>query len=152
MFWYSSKICQKKETSNYGENIMASLLPSTSSRQVQWLRCFHCGDVMTGRGIDQIFGPVCSSDSNEGYARDTQTYIHLAEEKQGTTISKPVDHSYIWGDAFHVWDHLNPEFKVVNLEIAITLHDRLINKRAFTTECILRMCMSCQRPVSITVA
>ncbi len=62
---------------------------------------FMCGDVMTGRGIDQVLPQPCSPQIFEPYVRDARRYVELAEETNGL-IPQPVDFSYIWGDAIDI--------------------------------------------------
>jgi hypothetical protein len=47
------------------------------------LRVFLCGDVMTGRGIDQVMAHPCSPNLYEGYAQSALDYVHLAEIANG---------------------------------------------------------------------
>lgn len=44
---------------------------------------FLAGDVMTGRGIDQILTHPCSSEPYEPYIKDARNYVSLAERKNG---------------------------------------------------------------------
>ena len=63
------------------------------------LTLFLCGDVMTGRGIDQILPYPGNPTLYERYMKSARGYAELAEEANGP-IPKPVNFSYIWGDAF----------------------------------------------------
>lgn len=83
---------------------------------------FLCGDVMTGRGIDQILPHPCAPDLFEPYANDARRYVQLAEEAHGP-IPLPVSVRYLWGDALEVWDDVRPDLRIVNLETAITTSD-----------------------------
>lgn len=80
---------------------------------------FLCGDVMTGRGIDQILLHPNHPQLYESYVRDARDYVYLAEKKQGN-INYPVAPDYIWGDALAIWQSLKPVVKIINLETAIT--------------------------------
>ena len=62
------------------------------------LRLFLCGDVMTGRGIDQALPHHVNPILYEPYVRDAREYVHLAEKAHGS-ISRPLSFDYIWGDA-----------------------------------------------------
>ena len=62
---------------------------------------FLCGDVMTGRGIDQVMDYPSDPVIYEPYMRNAYGYVQLAEQANGP-IPKPVDYSYIWGDALDV--------------------------------------------------
>jgi len=38
-------------------------------------------------------------------------------------IQRPVDFSYIWGDALQEMEHVMPDLRVINLETAVTESD-----------------------------
>jgi poly-gamma-glutamate capsule biosynthesis protein CapA/YwtB (metallophosphatase superfamily) len=80
---------------------------------------FLCGDVMTGRGIDQILPHPGNPQLFESYVRSAQDYVALAERGAGP-IPRPVDYAYIWGDALAVLGNERPDARIVNLETAIT--------------------------------
>ena len=83
---------------------------------------FLCGDVMTGRGLDQILPNPVNPWIYEPYVKDARDYVRLAEKKNGP-INKPVSYSYIWGDAIEVWEQIAPALKIINLETSITSHN-----------------------------
>jgi poly-gamma-glutamate synthesis protein (capsule biosynthesis protein) len=78
-----------------------------------------CGDVMTGRGIDQILPHPGDAQLYEPYLKSALDYVHLAERASGA-ISRPVDSAYIWGDAREVLRGFRPDAFIINLETAIT--------------------------------
>jgi poly-gamma-glutamate synthesis protein (capsule biosynthesis protein) len=80
---------------------------------------FLCGDVMTGRGVDQIM--PCPGDARlaEPFVRDAGEYVGLAEAVNGP-IPRPVDFGWPWGDALRLLDEAEPDVRVVNLETSIT--------------------------------
>jgi len=80
---------------------------------------FLCGDVMTGRGIDQILPHPCEPHLFEPYMRSAQGYVELAEEAHGP-IRRPVDFAYIWGDALAELERAAPHARIINLETAVT--------------------------------
>ncbi len=80
---------------------------------------FLGGDVMTGRGIDQILPHPSDPFIPEPYLRDAKEYIELAELANGS-IPTPVSFSYIWGDALKEWERIAPDVKLINLETSIT--------------------------------
>jgi poly-gamma-glutamate synthesis protein (capsule biosynthesis protein) len=80
---------------------------------------FLCGDVMTGRGIDQVLPHPGDPQILESYMRDARGYVDLAEAANGP-IPKPADYSYIWGDALAELDRMRPDVRIVNLETAVT--------------------------------
>jgi poly-gamma-glutamate capsule biosynthesis protein CapA/YwtB (metallophosphatase superfamily) len=83
------------------------------------LRLFLCGDVMTGRGIDQVLphsvGPVLY----EPYVRDAREYVDLAEKANGP-IPRPATFDYIWGEALQELERASVDLRIINLETAIT--------------------------------
>jgi len=80
---------------------------------------FICGDVMTGRGIDQVLPYPCLPQIYEPYVRDARRYVELAEETNGL-IPQPVDFSYIWGDALDILQQMKPDVRIINLETSVT--------------------------------
>lgn len=85
------------------------------------LTLFLCGDVMTGRGLDQVLPVSVDPQLYEAYVHDARDYVRLAERKNGD-ISKPVSYTYPWGDALEVWDQVKPQARIINLETSITTH------------------------------
>ena len=83
---------------------------------------FLCGDVMTGRGIDQILPHPGDPRIHEPYVKDAKTYVELAEERNGL-ISDPVAYAYIWGDALSELKRVSPDVRIINLETSITRND-----------------------------
>ena len=63
------------------------------------------GDVMTGRGVDQILPAAGDPRLWERYAASARDYVALAEAASGP-IPQPVDFSWPWGDAMQVLDEL----------------------------------------------
>ncbi|MES9991628.1 MAG: CapA family protein [Candidatus Thiodiazotropha sp.] len=84
---------------------------------------FLCGDVMSGRGIDQILPYSNRPQIHESYLKSARDYVAIAEAKSGP-IPRQVPFDYIWGDALHELDHFNPDLRIVNLETAITSSER----------------------------
>lgn len=80
---------------------------------------FLGGDVMTGRGVDQILPNPGDPRLHERYVRDSRTYVDLAERVNGP-IPRPVDFAWPWGDALSVLDEVAPDARVINLETSIT--------------------------------
>jgi poly-gamma-glutamate capsule biosynthesis protein CapA/YwtB (metallophosphatase superfamily) len=83
------------------------------------MRLFLCGDVMTGRGIDQILPNPGDPVLCEPWVHSALHYVELAERKSGN-IAKPVPFGYIWGDALAELDRRAPQLRIVNLETSIT--------------------------------
>ena len=80
---------------------------------------FLCGDVMTGRGIDQILAHPSDPRLYEPLVTDARGYVELAEDANGP-IPGPVDVTYIWGDALAELDRVAPDARIVNLETSVT--------------------------------
>lgn len=91
--------------------------------QTTTLNLFLCGDVMTGRGIDQILPNPVHPVLFESYVKDARDYVSLASQKNGN-IHIPVSFKYIWGDALKIWDKMSPDLKIINLETAVTTHPK----------------------------
>lgn len=95
--------------------------PATTSPSSE-VDLFLCGDVMIGRGIDQILPDKVEPRIYEDYIKNSADYVLLAERANGL-IDQPVSYSYIWGDAMAVWKEMAPAIKIINLETSITLHE-----------------------------
>jgi poly-gamma-glutamate synthesis protein (capsule biosynthesis protein) len=94
----------------------------TRSSISRMITLFLCGDVMTGRGIDQILPHPGDPRIYERYMRSAKGYVALAEKVSGS-IPKPVDFAYIWGDALEEFDRARPDVRIINLETSITKSD-----------------------------
>ncbi len=79
-----------------------------------------CGDVMTGRGIDQILPHPGSPTLYEFSVRDAREYVELAEERNGP-IPWPVSLDYVWGEALA--ELQQTEVRIINLETSITTNE-----------------------------
>lgn len=59
-------------------------------------------------------------------------YVDIAEQANGL-IPKPVSYDYVWGDALVELERLRPDFRIINLETAVTVseawHPKGINYR-----------------------
>jgi poly-gamma-glutamate synthesis protein (capsule biosynthesis protein) len=96
-----------------------SLSSQTAFRDTQTITLFLCGDVMTGRGIDQILPYPVHPKIYEPYMTSAKGYVKLAEEVNGP-IPKPVDFAYIWGDALEELRRTYSDIRIINLETAVT--------------------------------
>jgi poly-gamma-glutamate synthesis protein (capsule biosynthesis protein) len=83
---------------------------------------FLSGDVMTGRGIDQVLPHPGRPVLREAYARSALRYVELAEQAHGP-IPRPVEFEYPWGDARAELDRVKPDARIINLETAVTRSD-----------------------------
>lgn len=92
---------------------------TTLSSGGRGLALFLCGDVMIGRGVDQILPQPVDPTLYEPYVARADDYVRLAEEASGP-IPRPVDFAYIWGDALAELDRAAPDARIANLETALT--------------------------------
>jgi len=83
------------------------------------LTLWLAGDVMTGRGIDQIQAHAVPPVLYESWVHDARDYVQLAERLNGP-VQSPVAPGYIWGEALAEIDQRQPALRLVNLETSIT--------------------------------
>jgi poly-gamma-glutamate synthesis protein (capsule biosynthesis protein) len=88
--------------------------------QPSGLTVLLAGDVMTGRGIDQILGHPSEPELREPYLSSALEYVELAERAHGP-VPMRVDAPYIWGEGLS--ELARADFSVVNLETSITSSD-----------------------------
>ncbi|MFJ4693381.1 CapA family protein [Streptomyces sp. NPDC088766] len=86
------------------------------------LTLFLCGDVMLGRGVDQILPYPGGPALRERHIKDARAYVELAEAAHGP-IPVPADFAGPWGEALPLLDEAAPDARVINLETAVTRHD-----------------------------
>ncbi|MEU7767633.1 CapA family protein [Nocardia sp. NPDC049190] len=77
------------------------------------------GDVMLGRGVDQILPHPGRAMLRERWVDDARTYVELAERVHGA-FARPVDFRWPWGDVPQILAQVDPEVRLINLETAIT--------------------------------
>ncbi|MEU7828951.1 CapA family protein [Nonomuraea sp. NPDC049129] len=78
-----------------------------------------CGDVMLGRGVDQVLPHPGDPALREPHIDDARVYVELAEAVNGP-IPRPVGFSWPWGDALSILDAHARAVRVVNLETTVT--------------------------------
>jgi poly-gamma-glutamate synthesis protein (capsule biosynthesis protein) len=83
------------------------------------VKLFLCGDVMTGRGIDQVLATPCDPEICEPWVKDARDYVALAERASGP-IPRGVAPAYVWGEALSLLEEERPDLRIVNLETAVT--------------------------------
>jgi len=98
------------------------------------LRLLLAGDVMTGRGMDQLLPHPVDPQLYEPVVRDARDYIRLAEARHGL-IPRPVAPAYPWGEALAAMEAMAADVRIINLATAITtaarpwpqkdIHDRM---------------------------
>jgi len=96
-------------------------------KKADTITLFMCGDVMTGRGIDQVLPHPSKPVIFEPFMKSATGYVELAETVSGP-IPKPVDFSYIWGDALDELERAAPDLRIINLETAVTKSDEYWEK------------------------
>lgn len=87
------------------------------------VRIALAGDVMIGRGIDQIMGHPGDPVLYEPWARSSLRYVELAEERSGP-LPRDVEPSYVWGDTLTRLRDQDVDVRIVNLETAVTARGR----------------------------
>ncbi|REE70917.1 poly-gamma-glutamate synthesis protein (capsule biosynthesis protein) [Rhodococcus wratislaviensis] len=88
---------------------------------------FLAGDVMTGRGVDQILPFPGDPELRERCVHDAREYVALAEKRNGS-IRGPVGFGWPWGEALPVLDTAEPDARVINLETTVTTCARFASK------------------------
>jgi poly-gamma-glutamate synthesis protein (capsule biosynthesis protein) len=83
------------------------------------MKLFLCGDVMTGRGIDQVLPHPCAPAIYEHVLTSAYSYVELAERTNGP-IARPVPHEYVWGDVIDELRTRAQDLRIVNLETSVT--------------------------------
>ena len=96
-------------------------------RNTRAVSLFLCGDVMTGRGIDQVLPHPSKPVLYEPYVESAVEYLEMAERANGP-IEQPVSFSYIWGDAAAELERATPEARIVNLETSVTTSENYERK------------------------
>ncbi|MCF3182384.1 CapA family protein [Streptomyces polychromogenes] len=83
---------------------------------------FLAGDVMLGRGVDQILPHPGDPAVAEAYVKDARTYVELAEAVNGP-VPRRAAYSWPWGEALRLLDAAAPDARVLNLETSVTRSD-----------------------------
>ena len=80
---------------------------------------FLAGDVMTGRGIDQVLPHPGDPELFEKAVTSAEDYVWLAERRSGP-IPRPVSYAHVWGDLGDEIARRHCDLRLINLETAIT--------------------------------
>jgi poly-gamma-glutamate capsule biosynthesis protein CapA/YwtB (metallophosphatase superfamily) len=115
----AGQACGEKVTSTDQESQPSFQQPVQPSTTSNLITMFLAGDVMTGRGIDQVLPHPGDPGIHEPYVRSAIGYVELAERANGP-IRKPVSFSYIWGDALEELVRVQPDLRIINLETSVT--------------------------------
>ena len=86
------------------------------------------GDVMLGRGVDQILPHPGAPVLHEPYMRDARGYVRLAEHANGP-IPRPADWPWPWGEVLALLDDAAPDVRVINLETTITADGEFADRK-----------------------
>jgi poly-gamma-glutamate capsule biosynthesis protein CapA/YwtB (metallophosphatase superfamily) len=86
------------------------------------LTLFLCGDVMLGRGVDQILPHPGDPTLYERMVRDARSYVDLAVRANGH-IPSPVEWSWPWGDGLQLLSAAGCDARIINLETSVTTSD-----------------------------
>ena len=78
---------------------------------------FLAGDVMLGRGVDQLFAHPSDPRLVEPWIHDAREYVRRVETRTGA-ITRPVSPAYPWGELLD--DMRSADARIVNLETSIT--------------------------------
>ena len=89
------------------------------SEQRDTVRLFLCGDVMLGRGIDQVLRSPCNPTLHEDYVGSALDYVALAESANGP-IPRGAAGSYVWGAALEELARTPVDLRIINLETSVT--------------------------------
>jgi poly-gamma-glutamate capsule biosynthesis protein CapA/YwtB (metallophosphatase superfamily) len=91
------------------------------------MKLFLCGDVMTGRGIDQILPHPVGPRLHEPFLTSALDYLELAR-RTGEVIPSRVAPPWIWGDALPALEAVAPHLRIANLETSVTESEELAPK------------------------
>lgn len=83
---------------------------------------FLSGDLMLGRGIDQVLPHPGDPRLHEPWVDDARHYLRIAERCNGP-IPRPADYRDPWGAALDELGRVGPDLRIVNLETAVTTAD-----------------------------
>ncbi len=83
---------------------------------------FLTGDVMTGRGIDQILPHPSEPVIHEPYMKNALGYVSIAERASGP-IPRPAEWTYVWGVTLTELAQRAPDLRMINLETSVTESD-----------------------------
>lgn len=96
-----------------------SSVPASRATGRSGVTLFLCGDVMTGRGVDQLLPHSVDPELHEPYVEDARMYVELAESEHGA-LPDEVGFGYVWGEALAELERAGPDLRIANLETAVT--------------------------------
>jgi poly-gamma-glutamate capsule biosynthesis protein CapA/YwtB (metallophosphatase superfamily) len=123
-----------------------SRFPLASPNQ-RLVRLFLCGDVMIGRGIDQIPPHPCNPALHEGYEETALDYVRAGRNRPrlNSALCSLVISLGVALDEFH---RMRPDDRIINLETSITRSEEYVHK-SINYALAPRMQTASQRLVSI---
>lgn len=80
---------------------------------------FLCGDLMLGRGVDQLLPRSVDPRLHETFVEDARRYVELAEAASGS-MPDGLGFGAPWGDALEELERVGPDVRIANLETAVT--------------------------------
>ena len=86
------------------------------------------GDVMLGRGVDQILPHPAEPELREPYLRDARGYVRLAEHANGP-IPRPVDWRWPWVMCWRWLTAPPSDVRLINLETTITADGEFADRK-----------------------
>jgi poly-gamma-glutamate synthesis protein (capsule biosynthesis protein) len=116
------KFIRKAAVFALGVGVRPALTREATPDMSDIVTLFLCGDVMTGRGIDQVLPFPSNPRLYESHLSSALEYVEVAEAANGP-ISKPAAFSYVWGDALEEFARRKPAVRIINLETAVTTSD-----------------------------
>jgi len=105
--------------------IMNPSLADELKKNDQIIRLFLTGDVMLGRGVDQILKHPNQPKIYEYNLKDARDYVKLAINKNGPLPPHYID-SYVWHTSLEELKGQLPDIKIINLETTITESDKYL--------------------------
>lgn len=92
---------------------------NATAHEKKTVRICLVGDVMLGRGVDQMLPYQVDPVLYEANVTDARFYLDLILRASGPLPeNRPVD--YVWGDAKAILAETKPDLKIINLETSIT--------------------------------
>jgi poly-gamma-glutamate capsule biosynthesis protein CapA/YwtB (metallophosphatase superfamily) len=105
-------------------------MPEAASKPTRdALTLFLSGDVMLGRGVDQILPHPGNPTLYERQVRDARVYVDLAIRANGS-IPQPADWLWPWGEALELVEYSGCDARIINLETSITTSDDYVPGKA----------------------
>jgi len=92
------------------------------------VRILLAGDVMLGRGVDQLRPVHNHPILHEGYMKSAEGYVELAERESKRRFPRNVGPEYVWGDLLKEIRSDDVDARIINLETSVTTSDDYYGK------------------------